>query len=106
MLLDRLKPDTKWIMNDDPKLVKIFLATPAQMRAARGLLGWSQTRLGIEAEMSLPTVKRYESATGAKVSNGAIQKLQRALEKAGIEFIDEDGGGPGVRLRKAKKKGK
>jgi hypothetical protein len=38
--------DTKWIMNDDPKLVKSFLISPAQMRAARGLIGWSQTKLG------------------------------------------------------------
>jgi transcriptional regulator with XRE-family HTH domain len=93
-------------MTDDPKLVKIFLISPAQMRAARGLLGWSQTKLGIEAGMSLPTVKRYETAAGAKVSDDAVKRLQRALEKAGVEFIDENGGGPGVRLRKVGRKGK
>jgi hypothetical protein len=33
-------------------------------------------------------------------------KIIAALEKAGVEFIEENGGGPGVRLRKAKRKGK
>jgi ribosome-binding protein aMBF1 (putative translation factor) len=96
--------DTKWIMKNDPKLVKAFLMSPAQMRGARGLLGWSQTRLATEAGMSLPTVKRYETATGAKVSDDAVEKLRRALESAGVIFVDENGEGPGVRLRKPSKK--
>ena len=97
--------DTKWIMTDDPKLVK-FLISPAQMRAARGLLGWSQTKLGAEAGMSLATVKRYETAAGAKVSDDAVEKLRTALESAGVQFIAENDGGPGVRLRKTKGKPK
>jgi hypothetical protein len=56
--------------------------------------------------MSLPTVKRYETAAGAKVSDDAVEKLREALEKAGVEFIPENGGGPGVRLRKTKGKRK
>jgi transcriptional regulator with XRE-family HTH domain len=98
--------DTKWIMKYDPKVVKSFLISPAQMRAARGLLGWSQTKLGAEAGMSLPTVKRYETAAGSKVSDDAVEKLRSALESAGVEFIAENGGGPGVRLRKTKGKPK
>jgi transcriptional regulator with XRE-family HTH domain len=74
-----------------------------QFRAARGLLGWSQTKLAEMAGLSLPTVKRVESGLGASVSDHAREKLGRALQQAGVEFIDENGGGPGVRLRKALK---
>jgi transcriptional regulator with XRE-family HTH domain len=71
-----------------------------QLRAARGLLGWSRSDLAQRAGLSLPTVKRVESGTGPRVSDEAQTKLQRALESAGVEFIDENGGGAGVRLRK------
>jgi transcriptional regulator with XRE-family HTH domain len=74
-----------------------------QFRAARGLLGWSQTKLAEMAGLSLPTVKRVESGLGPPVSDHAREKLGRALQQAGVEFIDENGGGPGVRLRKALK---
>jgi transcriptional regulator with XRE-family HTH domain len=71
-----------------------------QLRAARGLLGWSQSKLAARAGLSLPTVKRVEAGLGVRVSDDARNKLQQALESAGVEFIDENGGGPGVRLRK------
>ena len=74
--------------------------TAEQLRAARALLGWSQSELAKQAGMSLPTVKRVESERGPKVSEEARFALQRALDLSGIEFIDENGGGPGVRLRK------
>ena len=74
--------------------------TIEQLRAARGLLGWSQSDLANRAGLSLPTVKRLEAGFGPRVSEQARGKLQRALESAGIQFIDENGGGPGVRLRK------
>ena len=48
--------------------------------------------------MSLPTVKRYETGVGARVSENAVEKLRTALEMAGVEFIPENGGGAGVRL--------
>ncbi len=70
-----------------------------QFRAARGLLGWSQTRLAEMAGLSLPTVKRAESGLGPPVSDQAREKLTRALQEAGVDFINENGGGPGVRLR-------
>lgn len=70
------------------------------MRAARGLLGWSQTKLATEAGLSLPTVKRYETGRGAAVSQEAVTKLVAALESAGIIFLAENGAGAGVRLRK------
>jgi transcriptional regulator with XRE-family HTH domain len=77
--------------------------TIEQLRAARGLLGWSQTELASRAGLSLPTVKRLEGAFGPKVSADARAKLQKALEAAGVEFIDENGGGSGVRFRKGRK---
>jgi transcriptional regulator with XRE-family HTH domain len=74
-----------------------------QIRAARALLGWSQTELASRAGLSLPTVKRVEGGFGPDVSSDSRSKLVRALENAGIEFIDENGGGLGVRFRKRAK---
>jgi len=71
-----------------------------QLRAARALLGWSQTRLAEKAGLSLPTVKRVEIERGPRVSDAARLALRVALESGGVEFISENGGGPGVRLRK------
>jgi transcriptional regulator with XRE-family HTH domain len=78
--------------------------TIEQLRAARGLLGWSQSELAGRAGLSLPTVKRLEGGFGPRVSNEARAKLQRAIEAAGIEFTDENGGGLGVRFRKSRKR--
>jgi transcriptional regulator with XRE-family HTH domain len=76
-----------------------------QLRAARSLLGWSQTELAKRAGLSLPTVKRVERGDGGgpNVSEETRNKLRVTLEKAGVEFITENGGGPGVRLRKAQR---
>jgi transcriptional regulator with XRE-family HTH domain len=76
--------------------------TIEQIRAARGLLGWSQTELASKASLSLPTVKRLEGGFGPHVSDEARAKLQTALEAAGIQFIKENGAGAGVRFRKAR----
>jgi transcriptional regulator with XRE-family HTH domain len=80
------------------------MLTIEQLRAARGLLGWSQSKLAARAGLSLPTVKRVEIDLGLRVSDEARNKLQRALESGGVEFIEENGGGPGVRLRKRHQK--
>ena len=72
-----------------------------QIRAARGLLGWSQSQLADAADLSRPTVERAERAS---VSGETIATIRKALEQAGVEFIEENGGGPGVRLRKRGKK--
>ena len=76
------------------------MITIEQLRAARALLGWSQTDLASEAGLSVPTVKRLEGAFGPHVSDEARKKIKKTLEQAGIRFIDENGGGAGVRLRK------
>ena len=70
-----------------------LLVSVEQLRAARSLLGWSQSELAARAGLSLPTVKRLEGGFGPRVSDEARTKLQRAIESAGIEFIDENGGG-------------
>jgi transcriptional regulator with XRE-family HTH domain len=75
------------------------VVTIEQLRAARGLLGWSQSELAARAGLSLPTVKRLEAGFGPRVSDEARRKMQRAIEAAGIEFIEENGGGSGVRFR-------
>ena len=74
-----------------------------QLRAARALLGWSQSELAARAGLSLPTVKRLEGAFGPRVSDDAQIKMQKAIEAAGIEFIEENGGGLGVRFRKPRR---
>ncbi len=74
--------------------------TSAQIRAARALIRWSAEELANHSAVSVTTVRRAElmpSATAlTRVNDGAIR---RALEEAGVEFIDADKGGPGVRLR-------
>ena len=79
------------------------MASIAQIRGARGLLGWSQTALANAAALSEPTIKRFETGRGARVSPDAVAKMVAALESAGVEFIAENGGGAGVRLRKGAK---
>jgi transcriptional regulator with XRE-family HTH domain len=78
-----------------------------QIKAARELLGWPQERLAEASGVSIPTVKRLEAKDGELGGREETrEKIRTALEKAGIEFIDENGGGPGVRLRKAWRTGK
>lgn len=77
-----------------------------QIRGARGLLGWSQTQLAEASGKSLPTIKRLEreADAGTAVSDDVRAAVQKALEKAGVEFIPENGGGAGVRLAKRAKR--
>src|SRR5438094_509072 len=59
-----------------------YTVTVQQVRAARGLLGWSQTELAKRAGLSRETVKRFEAPTDLNVSSEARAKLQQALENA------------------------
>lgn len=70
--------------------------TPAQSRAARGLLDWSQTELAGKANLSESTVRDFEKGRRVPSPNN-LSALQRALEAAGVEFTN--GGRPGVRLK-------
>ena len=77
------------------------MITTRQIKAARALLGWSQADLAERSGISEPTVARLESLEGELGGRiGTVEKMRSAIEKAGVEFIDENGGGPGVRLRK------
>jgi transcriptional regulator with XRE-family HTH domain len=72
---------------------------PAQCRAARALLNITQPELAKLAGLGLSTVVDFEKGR-RQVSLAGVETIQRALRRAGIEFIDENGGGLGVRLRK------
>lgn len=73
--------------------------TPAQLRAARALLGWSQDYLARAATVSKRTIAGYELGQ-TEPNPSTFVSLVWALENAGVIFIDENGGGAGVRLRK------
>lgn len=75
--------------------------TSEQVRAARMLLRWEQKDLAEASGVSLPSIKRLETQLGELSAQGrTIEAITRALEKAGIEFIRENGGGAGVRMAK------
>lgn len=71
-----------------------------QLRAARALTGLSQAAVAEAAGVSIPTLKRAEANGPIKVADETIATIAKALEKAGVEFIAENGGGAGVRMRK------
>jgi predicted transcriptional regulator len=78
-----------------------WLVTTRQIKAARALLAWSQADLADSSGISEPTVARLEAVDGELGGReDTTQRLRTAIEAAGVEFIDENGGGPGVRLRK------
>jgi transcriptional regulator with XRE-family HTH domain len=77
--------------------------TPEQVRAARGLLGWSQSDLKVAAGVARATLADFEA--GKRVPyDRTLADIRAALEKAGVIFVEENGEGPGVRLRKKRKK--
>ena len=81
--------------------MSILKVSIRQLKAARTLVGWSQEELASASDVSLPTIKRLEAAEGwLGGRQTTADKIRDALEKAGVEFIDENGGGPRVRLRK------
>ena len=68
------------------------------------LLRWEQKDLAKASGVSLPSIKRLETQPGELgAQRRTIEAIVQALEKAGVEFIDENGGGLGVRLRKPPK---
>ena len=78
--------------------------TTRQIKAARALLAWSQADLANKSGISEPTVARLEAVDGELGGRGdTTQKIRDAIQAAGVEFIDENGGGTGVRLRKSAK---
>jgi hypothetical protein len=78
--------------------------TSAQLRAGRALIRWSAEDLARASAVGLTTIRRAE-LTDSETSMTAANDLavRRALEAAGVEFIDENGGGVGVRFREARR---
>jgi predicted transcriptional regulator len=78
-----------------------------QIRGARAILRLSQADLAKAAGLSLETIKRLEAMRGElKVRLDTLTRIKDALERAGVEFIPENGGGAGVRLAKRSKRSK
>src|SRR5262245_53118915 len=79
-----------------------------QVKAARELLAWSQDQLAQKAGVSVPTIKRLEASDGPLGGRAdTVNKIRTALENGGVVFIDENGGGPGVRLKqRSRQKGR
>ena len=71
-----------------------------QMKAARALVGMTQKQLAEKTGLSEQTIKLMEIRGTGKSTLDNVQKVQKALETAGIAFIPENGGGAGVRLAK------
>jgi Arc/MetJ-type ribon-helix-helix transcriptional regulator len=94
------KSDLRRVLDDRRKSLTSF-----QIRAARAILGWSAEDLARESSVSLRTIRRAELTDfHTKMTAPNDLSVRRALEAAGVEFIDENGGGPGVRLRKRQQK--
>jgi transcriptional regulator with XRE-family HTH domain len=80
------------------------MVTAAQCRAGRGLLDWSQQDLADRAGVGIVTVRQLESGD-TRPRRATLEVVRIAFESAGIEFIDANGGGPGVRLRSDQQQG-
>ncbi|MGX4804845.1 helix-turn-helix domain-containing protein [Bradyrhizobium guangdongense] len=81
--------------------LSILKVSIRQIKAARALLNWSQDDLATHSGVSLPTIKRLESSDGSV--GGRVETREAiiaALQKGGIVFIPENGGGAGLRLAK------
>jgi transcriptional regulator with XRE-family HTH domain len=78
----------------------------AQIRAARALLRWSAEDLARASLLSVATIRRAElSKNDTSMTAANDVTVRRTLESAGVVFIDENGGGAGVRLLKARQQG-
>ncbi|WP_112772775.1 helix-turn-helix transcriptional regulator [Ensifer adhaerens] len=69
-----------------------------QCKLARVALGWGVLELAKMANVSTQTITRLER--GERLRAPTLERVQRVLEDAGIDFIPENGGGPGVRFKK------
>jgi transcriptional regulator with XRE-family HTH domain len=78
--------------------ISVGMITPAQCRAARGLINWTQDDLAKAAEIGVVTVRQFESGK-AEPRSATLAVVRQALEAAGVQFIPENGGGAGVRMR-------
>ena len=72
--------------------------TAAQCRAARALVRMNQDDLAKAAEVATKTIAQFETEARTPYPR-TLQALRMALEDAGVEFMDRNGGGAGVRLK-------
>jgi transcriptional regulator with XRE-family HTH domain len=80
------------------------MITSEQVKAARGLLRWNQEDLAAASGISLPAIKRLEQLPGPLAAQSrTVEAIIAAFGNTGVEFIAENGGGPGVRIRKSAK---
>jgi transcriptional regulator with XRE-family HTH domain len=79
------------------------MITGIQIRAARGALDWSAVELSERSGVSLRTLLRFEEEDNVPANRSStLQRVQIALEAAGVEFIGTPDDGPGIRLRRPK----
>ena len=79
----------------------LILISGRHIRAARGLLGWTQRDLSTKADVALGTLRKMEDFDGPVGTRiDTLKRVTAVFEKAGVEFLDD--GSPGVRLRKSR----
>lgn len=80
--------------------------TGNQMKAARALIGMDQKALADQAGVNVNTIRNMEACAAGrvKVRTDTLDAVVDALKAAGILFIEENGEGPGLRLRKVQRK--
>jgi transcriptional regulator with XRE-family HTH domain len=85
------------------RITKKVMLTPTQLRMARVAAGWSRDQLAKASKTSADTITDFE-ARGSNPKLLTVMAWRRALEKAGVVFIDPDEEmGPGVRLKAGRK---
>ena len=77
--------------------------TSAQVRMARAALNWTVRQLADATGLHRNTITNIEVGRYAG-DEKSLKVIQTVLSRAGVQFIDEDGGGPGVRLRRRQTK--
>jgi len=92
-------------IRDQKSQAQVLPLSSAQIRAARSLIRWTAEDLASASALSVATIRRAELTEDATALTAANDlAIRHALESAGVDFIDENGGGPGVRLRKRQQK--
>lgn len=99
-----MKCNLRYVINDIVEHPHASMITATQLKAARALLEIDQRELAGLSNLSVPTIQRMEASGGVIRGNvDSLMKLVHALERAGIELINEGAvsshGGRGVRLR-------
>ena len=72
--------------------------SPSVCRAARGLLDWTQEELAAQAGVGVSTVRGFEKGR-SEPRLAQLAAMRTALERAGVELLERNGGGEGVRMR-------